>query len=79
MRKEVWIYPDGVRRLHRTDLNGNNNYKMIVNEEKRFREMTTEEVKVVNCTYLFNLINKWYYFLNYNKSFCDASPPYIYI
>lgn len=44
MRKEVWIYPDGVRRLHRTDLNGNSNYKMIINEEKRFKEMTVEEV-----------------------------------
>ncbi|KAI8130679.1 Telomerase-binding protein EST1A [Lucilia cuprina] len=54
MRKEVWIYPDGVRRLHRTDLNGNNNYKMIINEEKRFREMTAEELlRRITSLYLY--------------------------
>ncbi|XP_065371769.1 telomerase-binding protein EST1A [Calliphora vicina] len=60
MRKEVWIYPDGVRRLHRTDLNGNNNYKMIVNEEKRFREMTTDELlRRITSLYLY-IIGKLY-------------------
>ncbi|KAM7360927.1 smg6 nonsense mediated mRNA decay factor [Cochliomyia hominivorax] len=60
MRKEVWIYPDGVRRLHRTDLNGNNNYKMIVSEEKRFKEMTTEELlRRITNIYLY-IIGKLY-------------------
>lgn len=44
MRKEVWIYPDGVRRLHRSDLNGNSNYKLAISEEKRFNEMSVDEV-----------------------------------
>lgn len=44
MRKEVWIYPDGMRRLHHTDINGNGNYKMAVSEEKRFMDMPAEEV-----------------------------------
>ncbi|XP_061388976.1 telomerase-binding protein EST1A-like [Musca vetustissima] len=44
MRKEVWIYPDGLRRLHRTDFNGNSNYKLAVSEEKRFKEMPVEEL-----------------------------------
>ncbi|XP_073816275.1 smg6 nonsense mediated mRNA decay factor [Musca autumnalis] len=44
MRKEVWIYPDGMRRLHRTDINGNSNYKLAVSEEKRFKEMPVEEL-----------------------------------
>lgn len=48
MRKEVWIYPDGMRRLHRTDLNGNSNYKLAVREEKRFKEMPVEEVIFLN-------------------------------
>lgn len=47
MRKEVWIYPDGMRCLHRTDCidcNGSN-YKLTLSEEKRLKEMDPEEVK----------------------------------
>ncbi|KAL9888391.1 smg6 nonsense mediated mRNA decay factor isoform 1-T1 [Glossina fuscipes fuscipes] len=46
MRKEVWIYPDGMRCLHRTDCTDCNgsNYKLAVSEEKRLMEMDPEEL-----------------------------------
>jgi len=46
MRKEVWIYPDGIRRLHRTDDKGNKakGNKATVAEVTRYEEMAPEEL-----------------------------------
>lgn len=62
MRKEVWIYPDGIRRLHRTDDKGNKakGNKATVAEVTRYEEMAPEELmpRVVSL-YLY-LIGKLY-------------------
>ncbi|KAH8414247.1 hypothetical protein KR215_001016 [Drosophila sulfurigaster] len=42
MRREVWIYPDGVRRLHRTDVKGKTKNKIA--ECNRYDEMSPEEL-----------------------------------
>uniref|UniRef100_A0A1I8PRJ8 PIN domain-containing protein n=1 Tax=Stomoxys calcitrans TaxID=35570 RepID=A0A1I8PRJ8_STOCA len=53
MRKEVWICPNGTR-LYRTDSNGNNNYKFAISEEKRFKEMSSEELlRRITSLYLY--------------------------
>ncbi|XP_055903982.1 telomerase-binding protein EST1A [Eupeodes corollae] len=50
LRKEVWVYPDGVRRLHKTDLIN----KSIESEEKRLTDLPGEEVlKRFTSTYLY--------------------------
>ncbi|XP_017079903.1 telomerase-binding protein EST1A [Drosophila eugracilis] len=62
MRKEVWIYPDGIRRLHRTDDKGNKakGNKATVAEVNRYEEMAPEELlpRIVSL-YLY-LIGKLY-------------------
>lgn len=50
LRKEVWVYPDGVRRLHKTD----NSNKNVESEEKRLTDLPGEEVlKRFTSTYLY--------------------------
>lgn len=50
LRKEVWVYPDGVRRLHKTDYINKN----VESEEKRLAELPGEEVlKRFTSTYLY--------------------------
>ncbi|XP_017052575.2 telomerase-binding protein EST1A isoform X2 [Drosophila ficusphila] len=62
MRKEVWIYPDGIRRLHRTDEKGNKakGNKATLAEVNRYEEMAAEELlpRIVSL-YLY-LIGKLY-------------------
>ncbi|XP_017123880.1 telomerase-binding protein EST1A isoform X1 [Drosophila elegans] len=62
MRKEVWIYPDGIRRLHRTDDKGTKTKgnKATLAEVNRYEEMATEELlpRIVSL-YLY-LIGKLY-------------------
>ncbi|XP_055852857.1 telomerase-binding protein EST1A [Episyrphus balteatus] len=50
LRKEVWVYPDGVRRLHKTDFTNKN----VETEEKRLTDLPGEEVlKRFTSTYLY--------------------------
>lgn len=63
MRKEVWIHPDGIRCLHRTDLKGNSKgkgNKATLAEVNRYEEMPPEELlpRIVSL-YLY-LIGKLY-------------------
>ncbi|KAH8256511.1 hypothetical protein KR032_012288 [Drosophila birchii] len=63
MRKEVWIHPDGIRCLHRTDVKGNNRgkgNKATLAEVNRYEEMPPEELlpRIVSL-YLY-LIGKLY-------------------
>ncbi|EDW51128.1 GM17762 [Drosophila sechellia] len=62
MRKEVWIYPDGIRRLHRTDDKGNKTKgnKATIAEVNRYEEMPPEEIlpRIVSL-YLY-LLGKLY-------------------
>lgn len=62
MRKEVWIYPDGIRRLHRTDDKGNKakGNKATMAEVNRYEEMPPEEIlpRIVSL-YLY-LLGKLY-------------------
>ncbi|XP_017020555.1 telomerase-binding protein EST1A [Drosophila kikkawai] len=63
MRKEVWIHPDGIRCLHRTDIKGNNRgkgNKATLAEVNRYEEMPPEELlpRIVSL-YLY-LIGKLY-------------------
>ncbi|KAH8388227.1 hypothetical protein KR093_001288 [Drosophila rubida] len=44
MRREVWIYPDGVRCLHRTDVKGKSKIKANMVECNRYDEMPPEEL-----------------------------------
>ncbi|ALC46450.1 Smg6 [Drosophila busckii] len=45
MRREVWIYPDGIRRLHRTDVKGNKlKSKTVTAEVNRYDQMPAEEL-----------------------------------
>ncbi|KAH8311207.1 hypothetical protein KR044_004893 [Drosophila immigrans] len=44
MRREVWIYPDGVRCLHRTDVKGKTKLKASITESNRYDEMSPEEL-----------------------------------
>ncbi|KAH8251681.1 hypothetical protein KR038_004533 [Drosophila bunnanda] len=63
MRKEVWIHPDGIRCLHRTDVKGTNRgkgNKATLAEVNRYDEMPPEELlsRIVSL-YLY-LIGKLY-------------------
>lgn len=44
MRREVWIYPDGIRRLHRTDLKNKLKNKSTIAETNRYDELPPEEL-----------------------------------
>lgn len=62
MRKEVWIYPDGIRCLHRTDVKGHKGKvnKVSLAEVNRYEEMAPEELMPrVMSLYLY-LIGKLY-------------------
>ncbi|KAH8382292.1 hypothetical protein KR009_002693 [Drosophila setifemur] len=62
MRKEVWIHPDGIRRLHRSDekTSKNKEMKATLAEVNRYEEMAPEELlpRIVSL-YLY-LIGKLY-------------------
>nr|XP_016996710.2 telomerase-binding protein EST1A [Drosophila takahashii] len=62
MRKEVWIYPDGIRRLHRTDDKGNKakGNKATVAEVTRYEEMPPEELMPRIVSLYLYLIGKLY-------------------
>ncbi|KAM8704739.1 hypothetical protein ACLKA7_009229 [Drosophila subpalustris] len=44
MRREVWIYPDGMRRLHRTDVKRKIKNKANIAEVNRYDELAPEEL-----------------------------------
>ncbi|SPP82620.1 telomerase-binding protein EST1A [Drosophila guanche] len=60
MRKEVWIYPDGIRCLHRSDLKKKGKNKVTLAEVNRYDEMSPVDLlpRVVSL-YLY-LIGKLY-------------------
>ncbi|XP_039492380.1 telomerase-binding protein EST1A [Drosophila santomea] len=62
MRKEVWIYPDGIRRLHRTDDKGNKakGNKATMAEVNRYEEMAPEELLPRIMSLYLYLIGKLY-------------------
>ncbi|XP_064551127.1 telomerase-binding protein EST1A isoform X2 [Drosophila montana] len=44
MRREVWIYPDGIRRLHRTDVKAKAKNRPTITEVNRYDEMSAEDL-----------------------------------
>lgn len=44
MRREVWIYPDGIRRLHRTDVKAKAKNKPAISEVSRYDEMSPQDL-----------------------------------
>ncbi|XP_001358875.2 telomerase-binding protein EST1A [Drosophila pseudoobscura] len=60
MRKEVWIYPDGIRCLHRSDLKKKGKNKVTMAEVNRYDEMSPVDLLPrVMSLYLY-LIGKLY-------------------
>ena len=54
MRKEVWIYPDGIRRLHRSDLTSNKQY---FKEDHILTDLPVDEVSTeLNKYFLVDFI-----------------------
>ncbi|KAH8315244.1 hypothetical protein KR074_007766 [Drosophila pseudoananassae] len=62
MRKEVWIYPDGIRCLHRTDVKANKGKgnKATLAEVNRYEEMAPEELMPRIMSLYLYLIGKLY-------------------
>ncbi|KAH8278604.1 hypothetical protein KR018_005994 [Drosophila ironensis] len=62
MRKEVWIYPDGIRCLHRTDVKGSKGKgnKATLAEVNRYEEMAPEELMPRIMSLYLYLIGKLY-------------------
>ncbi|XP_030370517.1 telomerase-binding protein EST1A [Scaptodrosophila lebanonensis] len=60
MRKEVWIYPDGVRRLHRTDVKSKLKNKATVAELNRYEDMAPDELLPRALSIYLYLIGKLY-------------------
>lgn len=58
MRREVWIYPDGMRRLHRTDVKGKIKNKSNIAEENRYDEISPEELLPRLVTLYLYLVGK---------------------
>lgn len=44
MRTEIWIYPDGIRRLHRTDFKSKAKNKIATSEVNRYDVMPPQEL-----------------------------------
>lgn len=54
IRREVWIYPDGIRRLHRTDFKNKFKNKSTIVETNRYDELPPEELLPrIRSLYLF--------------------------
>ncbi|XP_068157809.1 telomerase-binding protein EST1A isoform X2 [Drosophila tropicalis] len=60
MRKEVWIYPDGIRCLHRTNVKPKIKNKATPDEVNRYDEMPTEELMLRILSLYLYLIGKLY-------------------
>ncbi|XP_017142351.1 telomerase-binding protein EST1A [Drosophila miranda] len=60
MRKEVWIYPDGIRCLHRSDLKKKGKNKVTLAEVNRYDEMSPVDLLPRVLSLYLYLIGKLY-------------------